>query len=285
MEQTVYGDVLFIINFSMDFLSLYITSRFLHFKAKPLPLSVASAIGAAYAVAVLFLPGKGIFQILLHIATALLMCYIVFGRVRLHRFFLMFCAVSFLLGGCMTAMYSLFGQIGDRHITSSTSPEISGRLPVGIILPIAVISVLFSFIWEHTVSSKKDATRGEIEIVYGKKSIKLSALSDSGNLLTEPISGAPVILTGCVRFLEILPDEAAKIMESGNPSAIASMRHADAARIKFIPSTSVGGEKLLIGFMPDHVVIDGVRKKACIAYENPGQKYDGADALIPGILV
>lgn len=285
MEQTVYGDILFIINFSMDFLSLYITSRFLHYKAKLLPLSFASAIGAAYAVAELFLSGKGILSILINLATALLMCYIVFGKVRLHRFFLMFCAVSFLLGGCMTALYSLFGHISGGNSMSAASPEISGKLPIGIILPIAICSVLFSFIWERAISSKKNAARGEIEVVLGEKSVKLSALSDSGNLLTEPISGVPVILTGCSRLLDILPYETSRLISSGDLSSIASMQHDDAVRIKFIPSTSVGGEKLLIGFMPDYVVIDGVRKKACVAFENTRQKYDGAEALMPEMLV
>ena len=285
MEQTVYGDILFIINFSMDFLSLYITSRFLHYKAKPLPLSVASAIGAAYAVAELFLSGKGILSILVNLATAFLMCYIVFGKVRLYRFFLMFCAVSFLLGGCMTALYSLFGHISVGNSTSAASTEISGKLPIGIILPIAICSVLFSFIWERTISSKRNASRGEIEIVCGERSVKLSALYDSGNLLTDPISGAPVILTGCRKLLEILPGKAASIMENGDLSPIASMQHDDAVRIKCIPSKSVGGEKLLIGFMPDYVIIDGIRKKACVAFENTNSKYDGAEALIPEILV
>ena len=74
-------------------------------------------------------------------------------------------------------------------------------------------------------------------------------------------------------------------MESGDLSPIASMQHDDAVRIKCIPSKSVGGEKLLIGFMPDHVIIGGVRKKACVAFENTNSKYYGAEALIPEILV
>ena len=51
MEQVVYGDVLFIINFSMDFLSLYVTAKFIHLRLRLVPAIAAAAIGAVYGVA------------------------------------------------------------------------------------------------------------------------------------------------------------------------------------------------------------------------------------------
>ena len=50
MEQVVYGDVLFIINFSMDFLSLYVTAKFIHLRLRLVPAIAAAAIGAVYGV-------------------------------------------------------------------------------------------------------------------------------------------------------------------------------------------------------------------------------------------
>ena len=53
MRTTVYADILFVINFSMDFLILYITGRLLHEKNIPRKLIFAAAAGGVYSVLVL----------------------------------------------------------------------------------------------------------------------------------------------------------------------------------------------------------------------------------------
>jgi len=51
-ETVLYADVLFLINFSMDFLSLYAAGAFLSLRRSVGRMSAAAAIGAVYAVAV-----------------------------------------------------------------------------------------------------------------------------------------------------------------------------------------------------------------------------------------
>ena len=48
--QIVYIDVLFIINFCMDFLSLYISGAFLHLKQSQKQLLFSALLGGCYAV-------------------------------------------------------------------------------------------------------------------------------------------------------------------------------------------------------------------------------------------
>ena len=55
MEEEIYADVLFIINFSMDFLSLYIVGRLMHFKMEARRVIFGASVGALYGV-----PGVGL---------------------------------------------------------------------------------------------------------------------------------------------------------------------------------------------------------------------------------
>ena len=63
MKQTLYGDVLFLVNFSMDFLTLYITALILHRSVKKRRFVLSAAIGGVYGVAACFMGGALIFRI------------------------------------------------------------------------------------------------------------------------------------------------------------------------------------------------------------------------------
>ena len=55
MEQNVYVDLLFLIDFSMDFMCFYITSKILHRKISPIRTVLACILGGVYSVTVLFI--------------------------------------------------------------------------------------------------------------------------------------------------------------------------------------------------------------------------------------
>ena len=52
--MTVYADVLFLVNFSLDYVSLYLTSRLMSLPTRTWRLCVGAAVGAVYAVCALF---------------------------------------------------------------------------------------------------------------------------------------------------------------------------------------------------------------------------------------
>ena len=58
MEQVIYGDTLFLVNSSMDFLALFLTCRILYRRLRVLPMVFAAVLGGIYGVAALFLPGN-----------------------------------------------------------------------------------------------------------------------------------------------------------------------------------------------------------------------------------
>lgn len=288
MEQTIYGDVLFLINFSMDFLSLFITAKFLHYRVRLIPLLFAAAIGALYGVAELFLGLGRLFSVIISAAVAILMCYISFGGIHLLRTAAVFYGTGFLLGGCMTAIYSLLGGLiggGIWMIDDRSEIGMSYGLPLGAVLPIAVISVLFSLISNRLIGGRTKSKRGTVTAVYEDKSVTLSALVDSGNLLTEPISGDPVIITGADDLNPILPETLIPLFESLDPTALASVPSEHAMRIRLISARSASGSDLFIGFRPDDITVNGKSYSAYLAVNGRKGSYNGADALVPTALV
>ena len=271
MEQVVYGDVLFIINFSMDFLSLYITAQFIHLRLRLVPAITAAAIGAAYGVAAVILDGNELISLLISVAVSILMCFIALGKPLLLRHTLIFYAVSLGLGGCMTALYSFAEKISGKRIWNGTEalPEASSNmLPPTVTIPIAAVSVILSLIFNRITSKRKNTCENSVKLKLGDKDVILSVLADSGNLLTEPISGSPVILT-----------------EYNKISNLASVPASYAVKVRMIPASGIGGDKMLLGFMPDEVIIGQIQKKACVAVLNDGRSFDSSDALVPAALL
>ena len=74
MGGEVYADLLFLVNFSMDFLCYYLCARLLR---RPLSLwrgIAASALGGIYAVAVLFLYADRVPAFLLDVIICFVLC-------------------------------------------------------------------------------------------------------------------------------------------------------------------------------------------------------------------
>ena len=264
MEQVVYGDVLFIINFSMDFLSLYVTAKFIHLRLRLVPAIAAAAIGAAYGVAAVILDGNELISFFISAAVSILMCYIALGKHLLLRHTLIFYAVSLGLGGCMTS---------------------SNMLPPTVTIPIAAISVILSLIFNRITAKRRNTSENSVNIKFEDKNVTLSALTDSGNLLTEPISGSPVILTEYKKISCLLPQELTPFFESGDISNLTSVPTPYAVKVRMIPASGIGGDKMLLGFMPDEVTIGQIKKKACVAVLNDGRSFDSSDALVPSSLL
>ncbi len=106
--MTVYGDLLFIINFSMDFLCFYLSCLLLHRKMKVGRACLAAALGGVYSVASLFISASGVIAFAIDMVMLVLMCFIAYGirkmgmKALVKAIFLYF-FVSALLGGLMEA--------------------------------------------------------------------------------------------------------------------------------------------------------------------------------------
>lgn len=280
MDRIVYVDLLFLINFSMDFLCFYITAKILSVKLTVGRAVIACAIGGIYSDIALFLSVGRISGLVIDLSVCALMCAVAFykrkegKRIFLH--ILVYFAVSMALGGFMTAIFNLLNQV-DMPSGDSGGDGIS-------ILTFAIlagVSALITLVGGRLFKSKSLQKDAEIEIVINGKSKKIKGFFDSGNLLREPISAKPCIICDREALRDIVPFSI--YIASKN-----EMRTIDGALyvgIRLVPIKTAKGDGMLVAIPADDIKIyedDKVHSvDAYIALSELGEFAYGARALIP----
>ena len=246
MGGEVYADLLFLVNFSMDYLCAYLATVLLRRRAVPWRLLLSSVLGGVYAVAALFLPLTRFAAFALDLGVCVVMCAVLFwGRRVPFRFFAAACAVfvgvSMAMGGMMTALFNLLNRMGlppDALGAESEDDDLSAWLFALLAGISALAGVRGSRLLHHSATRRF----ARLAVTVGGKTVELQALLDSGNLCRDPISGRPVI------FID--PRTARTLIGEGgtaNPEI--------ARRFRLIPIETVGGKRLQEAYLPDRVVL------------------------------
>ena len=284
MEQTVYIDIFFLINFSMDLLCFFLTSKLLTHQLSVKRVVIASVVGGVYACVSLFIAFEGILSVLVDVLACGVMCTVAYkrkGNLReVCQCTVVYAAVSIVLGGAMTALFSLFNKLGlDKML--GTAEDADG-ISVWLFAILAAVSGGFALFGGAFFKRKSSRTEGEIEIRYGKQRSRFKAFCDSGNLLVEPISAKPCIIVEKGEMERILPYGMAKTIRAGKTENLAAE---DIKRIRVIPTGTVGGGSLLYAVRVDEIRINMGKgwssADALVAFGEIGKNAYGAKALIP----
>lgn len=292
MEQVIYADVLFAVNFSMDFLSLYITSKIGQTRPRAWPMIFAATIGALYATAAVFAETGGAAGVVINVAVAWLMCYVCFGgggAAYVIGRTLLFYGVGFLLGGVMTAFYGLLGSLGGRigsrtAVINGDLATLTGSTPLPTLILLAGIAALLCLVFGRLYDRKKSVKTAELEIAFGGCSISVEALCDSGNLVRDPLSGLPVIFICAKKLRELIPLPLADVLISGSTEAAAALEGELARKICVISLSGIKEKSIVPGLRADSVTVNGIRKSACICCTGEAS-YGGRDCLVPSSLL
>lgn len=264
--MTLYADVLFAINFSMDFLALFITSIILHKKTTKPKLVLSALLGAFFGVFEIVLPIGMIFTTILSVVISVLMCLIAFFEKNIRRFLLTvvsFWVASMALAGVMSLLYSVLNTLLSSVIKHFSPVTTYNGARFFIIISItALVGIIFSRVF----SNKKDVKSIEVKIIIGKKEYKINALCDSGNMLTEPISAKPVILV------------ANKTEISKKISEI------DDRYKRYIPYSDTSSCGMLKGVLPSKVYVGNNLVDAVIATTNK-EGFSEYEGLVPSSLL
>ncbi len=286
MEQIVYGDILFIVNFSMDFLALYITSGLLHTKCHFASLIMSAGIGGIYGVAAIFCTGSMLLSTAVNTAVAFLMCFIVYGApsiLLLIRNTLTFYGISFLMGGIMTGVFNLAnkGLTGRGIVINGDLNTLqSGISPLSFLI-IAAAAVLFSYICSAVMKKATDVKQAEVYIrICGKEKV-IQGLCDSGNLLKEPLGSLPCLICTYDTLKELLPVGVIPLFRDKNVSLIEYADPEFVKRIRIIPMHTVGASGICVGIIPDEVRVNGKRKNLCIACDPDSESFSDTASIIP----
>lgn len=288
MEQTVYADLLFLINFSMDLLCLFLTARLL---AAPFSLPrtlTAAALGGFYSVASLLITIR-IPHLPIDLAFCLLMCAVAFfsrrdGVRRLLLFSGVFFLSSVLLGGIMTAVFNLMNRTAPSADAFVTETDV----PLWLFALLSLLAWGITWVGGTFLRRRAQIPEARLEITLGKRRTVIRALCDSGNLLTDPLSGKPVIVADLRVASALLPADCPPLSPHVS-EALSRLPPPIAARIRLLPAASVGQSGLIPALRPDRIVVQTGNQTretdAIIGFAPLAATPDGIDAIAPPSLL
>ena len=252
--KSVYIDLYLLVNVSMDFLCLMIAAVLLHRNAKRWRVLAAAVFGGLYAVAVLLLAWGGILGIFSDAAAMVAMCLIAFGKrnstvASLLRLAAVVWISSLLLGGIMTALFSLLNRL-DLPLDLLQADGLSVWTFV-LVSAVAGALTVKSGRWFGLSGKAKSA---KVEVTLFGNTVVLRALVDTGNLLCDPVSGKSVIVAELDTLKPILPPQLARACECGDFSAYLK-DHERARRVRLIPADTATGNALLLAIVHDAVTV------------------------------
>lgn len=192
----VYLDVFFMINFIMDYMIILITSRIVKVKKKRIRQLAGAGCGALYSVIVIKPLTNHLFKItLVNILIAAVMVLISFGftsaSVYIKNVFLLF-VVSFTMSGIINYLYysTVIGKYVRNVLSGNSNKVVNARK---FILVSVLAYILLSAIVRIIFSVRKDMELYyDVKITFRGKSVVVRGLYDTGNGLTEPVSGKMV---------------------------------------------------------------------------------------------
>ena len=273
---TVYIDVYFLINFTVDLLAFHLASVFSKVYTKNWRLFIAAFLSALYACAVLFVSAEGWLIMIMSALVMVIVSYTLVGRVGLlRRFKLMVAFILFLtiIGGMVYVAFNFLNAYFPERVADAVHNRKFLVLSVVVLLSIAVIRLLFVLFF-HSKSEKCVRVKVELE----GKALECDALVDSGNLLKDPIDLTPVMM--------IKADAVRKLFPQGLPHLGDSDISGYLNRfIRLIPINKNGHKTVVIGIRPEHVYLLSKKRyietKLTFIIDEEEGRYGGYEALLP----
>lgn len=275
MYLEVYPDVVFLINFFIDLILIFLVKKVNKKNSSRLRIILASATGAASAAIISIFPWMNsiIRFLLMYLITSLLMLVIAFGRLKLAdilKQWIVLNLITYFVGGLMNSIYYhtniriLFINIGNINIFSNISA-------LYVILSICVITAVSLFVlWLLRLYQIHRPLVYDIELILEDRLVKTRGLMDTGNCLYDPICKRPVmiieksLIDGLLSPQIIMDMDAAICYLEGKLDESNSFQYKDnALRFSFIPYRSVGKSGMLLGIRIDKVIIHTENECIC----------------------
>ena len=304
MKQVIYADIIFLLNFCMDFLALFAAGRILGLKMSAFRLVLASSLGALYCIFTFLYDYSILPEIIINILVSVIMCFIAYSinsLIKFTKIFVIFYAACFMLGGGIEALYYLSGMVKTEDIIGG--PDINSSFTFHTVIIFAVVSTLIIIFAGTLFKRRSGVSDTEIIIGFMGREVRVYTIIDSGNLLYEPISSLPVIVVTLqsaanlfdMNTIEFFAGDSVKYLNKINESNLET-----ALKFRIVPIKSVVDTKAILpAFSPEYIKYKtknrhGHRKQekytninAIIAVDNKnaaayGEKYGG---IVPATLI
>lgn len=259
------------INLLIDVSALLMTAWVRSIRAKWWRVLLAAAIGALYAIMLLFPPLSFLFTIAIKVALSVIMLLTAFGFGSIQQFVRhigAFYGVNFAAAGAVLGVHYLLmsgsGELWDtmRFVNGTVQP----KLKLGIVFLFSIICVSF-YIFRSVMTQRKERDLvahhlAEVKVTVGGLEYRCVGLVDTGNQLYEPLTRTPVMVMETAVWKEQLPPAwVERIRESQVDKLIAEMGEGDDSfplqdRLRLVPYRGVNrGAQFMLAIKPDLVEI------------------------------
>lgn len=258
--MTVYADSLILLNTIVDYILLLSAGKLCALPLRRWRMGLAALLGGGYALAAVLWPA--VFALL---AVKLLvgagMVVLAFGlERRTLRAVVAFYGVAAAFAGAVYGAASLAGR------------DISG----GVYLPVSLKMLLLSFAVCYAVVGlvfRKAGRRAErrlhrIALTLDGRQAAFEALEDTGNELTDPVTG-DAVLVAAAEALEALFDDPAPLYAPDPLEALEALG-TQGKRFRLLScATAASGGALLLAFRPDALTVDGAGRTDLLIAVSP----------------
>lgn len=272
--KVIYADTLFLINALVDYLLLLCSARLSGEPLRRGHFILGAALGGGYAVA-LFLPGmEWLYHPVCRLSAAVLMVLIAFFQSRrLLRQSVIFFALSCAFGGGVFVV----AAAGEKELYL-TDGVYYAPVDIKILLVSAagcylVLSLVFQRLYRHS-GGERELER--VTLSFQEKKIDLMALIDTGNTLTDPITGKSVLVVDG-RYLEDL----FKVTSADYLAPLEGIKRLNdtyPGRFRLVPYRAVGVDRgVLLAVRLDEVRIGDRVEQGVLAAASPTPVSDGGN--------
>jgi len=298
---TVYVDQVFMGSLVMNYIILWAAAKLGGVSHNRWRLLGGASLGAFYSL-VLFVPawhgilapGYKFMASLLMVAVAFLPRPPVKAVVLLGYFYL----ATFALGGTVQGVISFLQQRYEGGVMAGVMQAVDAYLWYGIFFSMAMFWALGRVIPAHMRKRMMlPLLRSELAVSFGRRAVRLPALLDTGNNLSDPVTGNPVVIAEYEPLKEILSPKVREAVDKFGPDQGAAVLgelgdEIASGHFRLIPYRSVGRESgWLVAFRPDEVEVrqgGHIYRTSRVVVALCGERLDGETpcrALIPPALL
>ncbi len=275
---TIYIDVYFLINFTVDLLAIYYSCLLSKIKCGIKRMIFAAAVGGSYAVLFVLFFENAYLMYPISLFILMVMIFTLTRGISFYRkikYTVSFLIFQIMIGGIVYFGYCFLSE----HISKEIINAGAGNNKKLLILALLVLFAMgvIKLVGAFFLNSKSEKM-AVLEVRVGNKTGKIEALVDSGNLALDPFDKSPVmliVLKEVRRFINI-PD---------NIEAYDQLTADLKKKIRIIPISDGRKTRILYGIKADGIYyIKGNKKeelKLTIAIDTETRDYGGYFALLP----
>ncbi|SFG28951.1 stage II sporulation protein GA (sporulation sigma-E factor processing peptidase) [Desulfotomaculum arcticum] len=264
-SYVVYVDQVIAGSLVMNLMILWLTARLGRIAFRRWRLFAGAALGAVYSI-VIFVPALQVFTgpgykllvSILMVAAAFIPQQPKKSLMLIAYFYL----CTFALGGTVLGIINFLHRSVPGETLAGIMQAIDTYLWYGILMALAI----FWFTGKIAPAALRKRLvlpllRADLDINLRGKKVCLAAMVDTGNGLTDPLSGNPVIIAEFDAVKDILPEQVSSAVQKqgwqDGGTLLAEMGEGiREGNFRLIPFCSVGRDNgWLIGFRPDEVLV------------------------------